>query len=293
MSDMKHDFMDQDFFDRVFNSNSLVVDRFFLGEERYTTRLMFRNDYIDRSYYSNTILGDFRIERSVLSKWDLVEFIKGKEYSFDKFVDLIRDELAVIQLSTSFECAPHGDWPGYYIHRKEYGSKVIFCTSENVIFPKSVYEIKRQSENKFESEMKSIESEFGIDFRYLQDFRQSLVFIFLNDKASILAWKIYQNKELGTEGLLVRLNSNRAAFPRPNLKLCVELIGSDDKQLLVEQKAIKDEFDLIHKFEAPIPGEIYRCDVKLLDSDRLIDDHSGAPIRKVELKMKVLGKSDE
>ena len=118
--------------------------------------------------------------------------------------------------------------------------------------------------------------------------KNSCAIIFLNESAAIQRWKIFtSNENKKNEGIQINLFISDYIYPFPDLELECELWDKNNKCLLHKRKKLLSEFDLSHRFECKIEGEIYTCKVKLYENGNLIDDYSGIPVRQVHFTFEV------
>lgn len=290
--------IDDNFINSFLSSSSITYDIFKKRNketnkyETFFQRIIISKDYCNKKYDFHFQHGAYRIERIVFPKW---EFINNKYYenlniySFEElFSDFINKECYIKE----FKNANHGNWPAYHLHKRHLGSDITFISKDNPI-PDTIYDFYQNEDFSLSIDQDEIarlifSQQFNIDLKCISKLQKSCAIIFLYDSASIIDWKIYKsdNNEK-KEGIMVNLFISDYIYPFPKLELECKLLDKDANTLLYSRKEIKSEYELSHNFVCEIEGEIYTCEVKLYENNKLIDDYSGIPTRHIEYTIKV------
>lgn len=285
---------DKEFIQLFYYSNSFTYDRFYDEDKVIFQRIIFSNEYVNKEYKYRSFFGHYTVERMVAPKWNYIKQISRNEISLEKFIDFFSLQLDSKYYIKTFDPARHGDWPGFHFHRIQCGSKTIIASPEKEV-PNDTYGFSHETsfEEEYEVTKDYFYHEWRIDFDKLRQLKSSTVFIFLYDNASIIDWKVFQNPEnTKREGIDVRLNIAPHLHPFPNLELECELLDAEGAKLFAERISLKSRYDIVHKFLANSDGEIHRCIAKLYEDGKLIDDHSGIPIRKIQFTMHPMGSKE-
>ncbi len=282
---------DEEFVRLFYYSNSFIYDKFHENGSLIFQRVIFSNKYVNKEYKCQSSFDNYIVDRLVSPKWNYIQQTNKNSISIDSFVRLFSSQLDNEYNIKIFDPARHGDWPGFHFHKSQCGSKTIIISPEMEI-PDNVYGFKHESniDARLEINKDYFCHEWNIEFDKLVQLKNSIVFIFLYDNASIVDWKVFQHPEnKKREGLDVRLDIDAYLHPFPRLELECKLYDAGGSELFSETRVLNSRYDIVHKFVANSDGEIHRCVTKLYEDGKLIDDHSGAPIRKINVSMNVMG----
>lgn len=284
--------LNKDFIDSFFSASSITYDIFKKRDkksnkyETFFERIIVSKNYCNKKYDYHFQHGAYRIERIVFPKWFFLTSTDCCDSSINSFKIIFHNFLNKTCFINDFQNANHGNWPAYHLHKQTLGSRIIIASQEAPV-PNSIYDFN-MNENNFFDEKEEIariifSQQFNIDLKIISKLNKSCAIIFLNDSASIKDWKIYKN-DINTkiEGIKINLFISDFLYPFPKLFLTCKLLDKNNKVLCERNKQIFSEYELSHNFECETEGEIYTCEVKLFENNKLIDDYSGIPTRHIE-----------